>query len=250
MLTVTPLRFIVSGSELAITSAGVLTFASAPDYETKATYTATVTASDGTNSTTQDMTVSVTNVNEAPVINNIQSSLSAEENQLSVYQVNAVDYEGNTIYYSITGTDKSFFDISSSGLITFKIAPDFESPADSGSNNSYSININVSDVQASSDSNLINLSPKLEQTSDSTEVIVTNVDEDLINLVFSTTDGSSAEVPTMSIDLKIDELTQASEVQVLTWLVNNTQTWHTATKVDSLNWSILKDLDSSSQLTK
>jgi len=235
--------FSVSGTELAITSAGVLTFSSAPDYETKATYTATLTASDGTNSTTQDMTVSVTNVNEAPVISNIQSSLSAEENQLSVYQVNAVDYEGNTIYYSITGTDKSFFDISSSGVITFNIAPDFESPADSGSNNSYSININVSDVQPSLDSNLINLSPKLEQTSNSTEVIVTNVDEDLINLVFSTTDGSSAEVPTMSIDLKIDELTQASEVQVLTWLVNNTQTWHTATKVDSLNWSILKDLN-------
>ena len=43
--------FTVSGSELAITSAGVLTFASAPDYETKSTYTATVTASDGLIST-------------------------------------------------------------------------------------------------------------------------------------------------------------------------------------------------------
>ena len=33
--------FTVSGSELAITSGGVLSFASAPDYETKASYTAT-----------------------------------------------------------------------------------------------------------------------------------------------------------------------------------------------------------------
>ena len=58
----------VSGTELAITSAGVLTFVEAPDYETKATYTATVTASDGVNSTTQDITVNVTNVNDvAPV---------------------------------------------------------------------------------------------------------------------------------------------------------------------------------------
>ena len=32
------------GSELAIDSDGVLTFASAPDYETKTSYTATVTA--------------------------------------------------------------------------------------------------------------------------------------------------------------------------------------------------------------
>jgi serralysin len=45
--------FTVSGSELAITSAGVLTFTAAPDYETKSPYTATVTASDGTNTTTQ-----------------------------------------------------------------------------------------------------------------------------------------------------------------------------------------------------
>ena len=51
------ITFTVSGSELAITSAGVLTFASAPDYETKVSYTATVTASDGTNLTTQDITV-------------------------------------------------------------------------------------------------------------------------------------------------------------------------------------------------
>ena len=40
--------FTVSGSDLSITSAGVLTFASAPDYETKTSYTATVTATDGT----------------------------------------------------------------------------------------------------------------------------------------------------------------------------------------------------------
>ena len=51
------LVFSVSGSELMITSGGLLTFASAPDYETKTSYSATVTASDGTNSSTQDITV-------------------------------------------------------------------------------------------------------------------------------------------------------------------------------------------------
>ena len=53
MQTAHPITFTVSGSELSITSAGVLTFASAPDYETKTSYSATVTATDGTNSTTQ-----------------------------------------------------------------------------------------------------------------------------------------------------------------------------------------------------
>ena len=55
--------FSVSGSELSInSSSGVLTFVSAPDYETKSTYTATVTASDGVNTTTQSITVAVTYV--------------------------------------------------------------------------------------------------------------------------------------------------------------------------------------------
>ena len=57
--------FTVSGAELAITSAGgVLTFRSPPDYEIKSSYTATVTASDGTGASTQSITVNVTDVND------------------------------------------------------------------------------------------------------------------------------------------------------------------------------------------
>ena len=58
------ITFSVSGSELSITSSGVLTFGSAPDYETKSAYTATVTATDGTNSASQDITVTVTLVSD------------------------------------------------------------------------------------------------------------------------------------------------------------------------------------------
>jgi len=55
--------FTVSGTELQITSGGVLTFVEAPDYETKNVYTATVTATDASsNSSTQDITVNVTDV--------------------------------------------------------------------------------------------------------------------------------------------------------------------------------------------
>ena len=56
------LTFSVSGSELAIGElSGVLTFVTAPDYETQTSYSATVTVSDGTNSASQDITVTVTN---------------------------------------------------------------------------------------------------------------------------------------------------------------------------------------------
>ena len=56
------ITFSVSGSELSITSGGVMTFVNAPDYETKSSYSATVTASDGTNSSTQNITVNITNI--------------------------------------------------------------------------------------------------------------------------------------------------------------------------------------------
>ena len=58
------LGFSVSGSELAITLGGVLSFKTAPDYESKASYTATVTVSDGTNKTLQNITISVTDLDD------------------------------------------------------------------------------------------------------------------------------------------------------------------------------------------
>ena len=58
------LTYSISGSEINISSSGVLTFATAPDYETKNSYTATVTVSDGTDSATQDITVTITDVDE------------------------------------------------------------------------------------------------------------------------------------------------------------------------------------------
>ena len=58
------LTYSISGSEINISSSGVLTFATAPDYETKTSYTATVTVSDGTDSVTQAITVTITDVDE------------------------------------------------------------------------------------------------------------------------------------------------------------------------------------------
>lgn len=75
--------FTVSGLELSITLAGVLTFVSAPDYETKSVYTATVTASDGSNASTQDITVNVTDVNESAVTAVADSVSTDEDNSVT-----------------------------------------------------------------------------------------------------------------------------------------------------------------------
>ena len=86
------ITFSISGSELSITSDGVLSFASAPDYETKTSYTATVTASDGTNLTTQAIVVSVSDVDEAPIMGVL--NYTVDENQTSIGSVVATDPEG------------------------------------------------------------------------------------------------------------------------------------------------------------
>ena len=55
-------------SDFTITNAGALSFASAPNYEVKSSYTVTVRASDGTNYVDHDVTVTVTDVDEREVL--------------------------------------------------------------------------------------------------------------------------------------------------------------------------------------
>ncbi|MDA9079478.1 cadherin repeat domain-containing protein, partial [Gammaproteobacteria bacterium] len=121
------LTYSISGSEINISSLGVLTFASAPDYETKNSYTATVTVSDGTASITQSITVTISDVdetlpNEAPSISSV-ATFSAAENQTSIGSVSATDADGDSLTYSISDSE---INISSSGVLSFASAPDYE----------------------------------------------------------------------------------------------------------------------------
>ena len=128
-------------------SSGALTFNGAPDYETKTSYSARVTASDGTNSATQDITVNVTNVNDNSPSITSSASFSAAENQTSIGTVTSIDADGDgdTISYSLSGTDASSINInSSSGVLTFNSAPDYETKS------SYSVIVTVSDGTNSS----------------------------------------------------------------------------------------------------
>ena len=151
---VTSVTFTVSGSELSITSAGVLTFASAPDYETKTSYTATVTATDGTNSTTQSITVNVTDVDDVAPAFSSSATFSAAENQTAIGTVTAtdVDTDNSAITFTVSGSELS---LTSAGVLTFASAPDYETKtsytatvtATDGTNSTTQvITVNVSDV--------------------------------------------------------------------------------------------------------
>ena len=122
-------------------NSGLLSFgiedAIAPDYETITSYTFNVKVSDGIYSAIKSITVNILNVNDVfPVIDT--DEFSPEENQKSIGQIIASDIEGDTLTYSIVGTDADLLTLSDSTL-TFKTYPDFESK------NLYSITIEVFD---------------------------------------------------------------------------------------------------------
>ena len=97
--------------------------------------------------------MTVTNVNDnAPVITSngggATAAVSVAENGTAVTTVTATDSDaGATLSYSITGgADAAKFAINAStGVLTFVSAPDVESPTDTGGNNVYDVQVQVSD---------------------------------------------------------------------------------------------------------
>ena len=168
----TPTFAITSGtdaSKFTIDSVtGVLTFVAAPDFEAPAdadannTYLVTVTASDGKGSTAvQAITVAVTNVNEGLSITSngggATAAVNAAENQGSVTTVTALDVDGDTPTFAISGgVDQAKFGINATtGVLTFIANPDFEAPADSDGNNTYLVTVTASDGKGSATSQAI-----------------------------------------------------------------------------------------------
>ena len=94
------------------------------------------------------------NPNNIPIIDGSTTSYSVLENQTSAFTVQASDADGDALSYSISsGDDASLFNISSSGVVTFVSAPDFEIAGDNNGDNSYQITATVSDGTASDSEN-------------------------------------------------------------------------------------------------
>ncbi len=125
-----------------------------PNYEdpnnTDHAYNITVRGTDSLGgSLDQSVTISVTDVNEyAPKITNtVFKAIVAENSSGTVYDINGSDQDGTAILtYSVSGTDAARFNVNAStGVVSFKIAPNFESPTDTDKNNVYDFNVLVSD---------------------------------------------------------------------------------------------------------
>ena len=136
---------------------GALTFVAAPNFEAPTdagannVYDVIVKASDGTTSDTQALAVTVTNVNEAPVITSdgggATAAVSVAENGTAVTTVTSTDPENTARTYSISGgADAAKFSINAAtGALAFIAAPNFEVPTDAGANNVYDVIVQASD---------------------------------------------------------------------------------------------------------
>ena len=119
-----------------------LTYKGVQDYNGADTLTITIndngnTGAGGGKSDTDTVAITVTAVNDAPVITapngGNPASISINENTTAVSDIDATDPDvGQTLTYSISGgADAAKFTINSStGVLSFLSAPDFENPTD------------------------------------------------------------------------------------------------------------------------
>ena len=163
-----------------VRSSGQLQTKADLDVETKATYIVTVTATDpfGASDTSQ-VTITVTNVNEAPMLSGGATSIDRAENgteldedgtedQFTVTDEDTVDVPAD-LKWSLSGADASKFeldgDTGAMSTLAFKANPNYESPEDSGRDNVYEVTVKVTDTKGNFDEQDVT-------------VKVTNVEED------------------------------------------------------------------------
>ena len=146
------------GGDFFITQGGTLYFRSRPDYERPAdsnrdnVYEVTVQPSDGRNTGSYPVTVTVTNVNEPPEIRRGSRTVFTQpENRVSrLYTYSAVDPEGGTVTWTPAGPDGSHFAIDERGQFSFKqdSPPDFDTPSDVGEDNVYDVTVQARDPES------------------------------------------------------------------------------------------------------
>ena len=118
-------------------------------------------------SDTINVTIDVTDVNEAPEITVGQAVIEVDENvaittRLGTSPYAATDPEGEHLFnaekplkWAVEGTDRSRFNINDDGELMFKELPNYEAKRDSNSDNKYSVTVKVTDSGGMSDTRAV-----------------------------------------------------------------------------------------------
>ncbi len=130
-----------------------------PNWFGSDSFTVTVTDDLG-GTTTQLVSITLANVNDAPAITSngggAAANVNAAEDQNAVTTVTSTDVDGGAPAYAIIGgADQALFSIDAAGVLTFNTAPDFEAPGDAGADNVYDVIVEVSDGSGGTDTQAI-----------------------------------------------------------------------------------------------
>ena len=137
-------------------ASGELAFLAVPDSEAPGdadadnVYEVIVSASDGSLTDSQALSIAIGDVGEAPVIvsngGGEGAAIALGENGTAVTTVAASDPEGGVDYSIAGGADAARFAIdAATGALSFVAAPDFEAPADADADNLYEVVVRASD---------------------------------------------------------------------------------------------------------
>ena len=137
--------FMISGTALQLIASA--------DYETKPSYSIRIKASDGINDFNdfeKSLNIHVDDITKLSIIGG--RTVSMAEGATAVITLRAAtDPPLQTVSFltTLSGADADLFSVTSEGVLTFKVAPDYENPADTGGDNEYEVIVTATDGQTS-----------------------------------------------------------------------------------------------------
>ena len=141
-------------AKFSLSTGGVLSFGTAPDYEMPTdankdnVYMVTVRASDGVLDADRMVAVTVTDANDAPDVSGPSSVNYVENGKGPVATFTADDPDDDTITWSVAGTGTEDFEIDAEdGVLEFLSSPDYENPTggDTNDSNTYVATVTATD---------------------------------------------------------------------------------------------------------
>ena len=163
-------------AQFSLTTEGALSFTAAKDFENPddsggdGVYDLTVQVSDGANTDTADLTVTLRNVAELLSAITGAAAVSHAENvasRVGTYSASSADDAGG-VTWSLSGDDSADFEIAG-GVLRFKRPPpDYESPGDADTDNGYAVTL-----QAAAGTSSVTLDVTVTVTDENEEGTVT-----------------------------------------------------------------------------
>src|SRR2546425_133610 len=154
----------------------------------------------------QNLSVTVTPVNDNNPVFTSSAAASVAENTTAVTTVTATDSDApaQTVSFAITGgADSTSFSISPFGVLSFNAAPDYENPADAGADNVYTVTVTARDGQAGRTTQLpsVTVTPANDNNPVFTSTAAASVPEN--TTAVTTVTATDADAPAQTVTFSI-----------------------------------------------